>query len=266
MWGRFSILARVSALALFVVTASAQDSLNVRQVGFLSIHWEAAFSVAVVDTLAFVATGVTGLRIVNIADPAHPVEIGYYDTPGEGFGVAVSGNYAYVADGGSGLRVVNITNPAAPTEVGHCDTPGYAWCVAVSGNYAYVASDGLRVVDITNPAAPSEVGYYEPGDALGVAVSGNYAYVATGDRGLRVVNVTNPSAPFEVGFYDTPGHACGVAVSGSYAYVADGLYFGIYDCSAATGVSEASILHPSSFILHPFLFSQSVQSDNADYV
>jgi len=329
MWGRFSILARVRALALFVVTASAQDSLNVRQVGFLSIHWEAAFSVAVVDTLAFVATGVTGLRIVNIADPAHPVEIGYYDTPGEGFGVAVSGNYAYVADGGSGLRVVNITNPAAPTEVGHCDTPGYAWCVAVSGNYAYVASDGLRVVDITNPAAPSEVGF-TPGQAEGVAVSGNYAYVAGGaDVGLRVVNIANPAHPVETGSCDTPGYArgvavsgnyayvaddlgglrvvgianpahpveigfcvtpgeamgvavsgnyayvagnglwvvnitfptaptqvgfcntpgVGVAVSGNYAYVADGSYFGIYDCSAATGISGQQVTHPITWKL-----------------
>ena len=87
---------------------------------------------------------------------------------------------------------------------------------------------------------------------LGVAVSGNYAYVADDESGLRVIDITNPSSPFEAGYYDTPGYASGVAVAGNYAYVADGYSFGIYDCSAATGISENFILHPSSFVLSSY--------------
>jgi len=36
------------------------------------------------------------------------------------------------------------------------------------------------------------------------------------------------------------------------AYVAASSRFGIYDCSAATGISESPILHPSFFILSCF--------------
>jgi hypothetical protein len=191
--------------------------------------------------------------VVNIANPAAPTEVGFYDTPGNAQDVAVAGNYAYVADGWGGLRVVDITNPAAPFEVGFYDTPMDAVGVAVSGNYAYVANrySGLRVVNIANPAAPFEVGFYDtPGFAWGVAVSGNYAYVADWDGGLRVVNIMNPAAPAETGFYDTPGLARGVAVSGNYAYVADMSYFGIYDCSAATGISSQTVVQPLTWKLN----------------
>ncbi|RPH92423.1 T9SS C-terminal target domain-containing protein, partial [candidate division KSB1 bacterium] len=196
-----------------------------------------AWDVAVSGDYAYVADGGSGLRVVNITNPAAPFESGFYDTPGVAYGVAVSGNYAYVADESSGLWVVNVTNPAAPSGAGYYNTPGAAFGVAVSGNYAYVADwYSLRVVDITNPTVPTEVGFCStPGYAHRVTVSGNYAYVADGGSGLRVVNITNPAAPFESGFYDTPGTANGVAVDGCRACVTDYVYFGIYDCSAAIG-------------------------------
>jgi PKD repeat protein/subtilisin family serine protease len=179
------------------------------------------YDVAVSGTYAYVADNSSGLRVIDISDPANPTEVGFYDTPGYANGVAVSGSYAYVADWISGLRVIDISNPAQPTEVGYHDT--LATNVAVSGTYAYVAaSAGLRVIDISDPTHPTEVGFYDtPGSAYGVAVSGPYAYVADWISGLRVIDISDPTHPTEVGFYDTPGSAYDVAISGSYAYVAD---------------------------------------------
>jgi hypothetical protein len=189
----------------------------------LDDSWGGVNRIAVVGTLAYVTTGVSGLRIVSIADPTHPVELGHYDTPGDAVGVAVQGNYAYVADWDGGLRVVDITNPSTPEEAGFCcySPPEPAENVAVSGNHAYVAKDewGLWVVDITNPAAPIEVGYYFAW-TKGVAVSGNYAYLAVVNGGLAVLDITNPAVPVQVGGYATPGNPHGVAVSGTYAYLA----------------------------------------------
>ena len=79
---------------------------------------------AVAGSYAYVADGKSGLRVINVANPAAPVEVGSYDTPGYADGVAVAGSYAYVADWGDGLRVINVANPAAPVEVGVYDTPG----------------------------------------------------------------------------------------------------------------------------------------------
>jgi hypothetical protein len=145
---------------------------------------------AVAGNCAYVADGSAGLRVVSVADPAHPSEVGYYDTPGYAEGVAVAGDYAYVADGSAGLRVISAADPAHPSEVGYYDTPSYVQGVAVAGNYAYAAegSAGLRVISVADPAHPSEVGYYDtPSSARGVVVAGNYVYVADERAGLRVI-------------------------------------------------------------------------------
>ena len=81
-------------------------------------------------TLAYVADGPSGLRVIDVADPALPVEIGFLVTP-DGFagalGVSVVGTLAYVADNGSGLRVIDVADPALPVEIGFLDTPDFAF-------------------------------------------------------------------------------------------------------------------------------------------
>ncbi|MBM3313784.1 hypothetical protein FJY70_04230, partial [candidate division WOR-3 bacterium] len=46
--------------------------------------------------------------VISVSDPSHPVELGYYDTPGYAYGVHVSGNHAYVADASAGLQVIEF--------------------------------------------------------------------------------------------------------------------------------------------------------------
>ena len=77
--------------------------------------------------------------MINVANPARPVEVGVYDTPGDASGVTVAGGYAYVANGESGLRIINVAGLAPPVEVGAYAPPGDVRDVAVAGNYAYVA-------------------------------------------------------------------------------------------------------------------------------
>jgi len=217
---------------LLAAAAGAQDSLNVTRVGQLAFSpGGSALGVAVNGSYAYVADSESGLRIVNIADPASPVLVGTCDTPALASGVALSGNYAYIADNDlygvyplSGLLAIDVTNPAAPQQVGYYDTQGIALGIAVSGSHAYMADGdcGLRVINVSNPAAPYEVGFYNtPQYATGVTVSGTYAYIADGLSGLRVISIANPASPQEVGFYNTPGYARSVALSGDYACVAD---------------------------------------------
>ncbi|MBC8254828.1 MAG: hypothetical protein H8E35_12500 [Ardenticatenia bacterium] len=204
------------------------DPASPSELGFYYTPGSAA-AVAVSGSMAYVADAGSwdgsqyvgsGLRVVDVSNPASPTELGFYDTPGDAGAVAVVGSTAYVA---GGLRVVDVSNPASPTQLGSYDTPGWAEGVVVSGSTAYVAGGGgLRVVDVSNPASPTEIGFYDtPGWARGVAVSGSTAYVADYD-GLRVVDVADPATPVGRGIYVTPGNANGVAVAGNTAYVADG--------------------------------------------
>ncbi|MDD5088542.1 MAG: T9SS type A sorting domain-containing protein, partial [bacterium] len=226
--------------------------------------FHSAQAVAVAGNFAFVANRSSGLRVIDVSNPSLPIEVGYYDTPGDARDVAVVGNYAYVADGTASLRVIDISSPTQPAEIGYCETICYVRAVAGAGDYAYVIGDdaGLHVINVSNPANPVLVGDYDtPGYAMSVAVAGNYIYVADHGAGLRVINVSNPANPVLVGYYDTQGYAYGVAAMGNYAYVADSYDLSIYDCSAALGTSDSFTPHPSTFILsaYPNPFNAATQ-------
>jgi len=175
-------------------------------------------------TTAYVAAGGAGLRVVDISDPTHPVEVGAWDSLGYAEGVAVSGSTVYLADGPYGLWTVDVSDPAHPRKVGSAYDMNYAFEVVVSGHYAYIAAAGagLLVADVSDPAHPLEVGTLDtPGYAYGITVSGTLAYVADGWEGVRLVDVSNPISPTAVSAYQTPGWAFGVTISGTRAYVAD---------------------------------------------
>ena len=62
---------------------------------------------AVAGNYAYVAHEYySGLRIIDVSNPAAPTEAGFYDTPGLAWSVAVAGDYAYVADGDGGLIIL----------------------------------------------------------------------------------------------------------------------------------------------------------------
>ena len=172
--------------------------------------------VTVVGANAYAAVGLTGLKIVDISNPAMPVVVSTLDTPGEAWDVVVVGSYAYLADGVSGLQVVLVTNPRSPRIVSSVDgssSGGGGRGIAVMGAYAYLAdgSAGLQVVDISDPENPTIVGSVVTDWATDVAISIGYAFIADGP-GLRVIDIADPTAPRIVGFTNTGGAASGVAL------------------------------------------------------
>jgi hypothetical protein len=188
-----------------------------------------AYAVAVQGYHAYVTDG-DGLRIINVANPAAPVQVGFFDTQQYARGLAVKAPYVYVADDGDGIRIIDVADPHHPVEVGFSDTPGNAYDVEVAGNHAYVAdwAGGLRIINVANPTAPVESGSFPmPGAARNVSVKDDRAYVAEGGYGLRVVDIADPTAPDQAVFYGTPYGIVDVAVSDDYAYVIDQKYWAV---------------------------------------
>ncbi len=109
------LLCTISIL-LGVFQVNAQDSLNVTMVGYCNLP---SFSdVKVSLNYAYVVDYYSDFRVVNVANPASPYEVGYYHMPGAGYSLAISGSYAYIAIYAGGLLVLNIANPADPVEIG----------------------------------------------------------------------------------------------------------------------------------------------------
>jgi hypothetical protein len=179
--------------------------------------------IAVAGQYAYAVAGQSGLRVIDLANPAAPVEIGALNTFSHATSVAVSGTQAVVADWYGRLRIVDITSPAAPVEIGHFDVPGFLTSVALRGSLAYVASyRGLEIVDISNPAATVLVGQRAlPGHGVRVVISGTDAIVGLLDSGVAIVDVSDPSAPLLSRAFDTPGRAIDVAPRGGRIYVAN---------------------------------------------
>jgi hypothetical protein len=182
-----------------------------------------AWDIKAVNTYAFLADGVNGLKILDVSDPNQPVLLGAYDTAGVAMAVDVVGDYAYLADPSAGLQVINVQDPTRPILRGACSISGVAEHIHVVGNYVYVAAgeSGLQVIDVRDPVYPLRVGSYTGVTAHDVCVVGNYAYVANDFAGLLVLNVADASRPVLVGSCDTSGIAFGVEVVGNYAFVAD---------------------------------------------
>lgn len=184
-----------------------------------------ANNVEVSGNYAYIASGSTGLQVVDVSNKAMPKIVASLDTPGNGNDVEIVGNYAYLADDAFGLRIIDISNPLVPALTGVYDTPGIAWDVAVRGGYAFVAdgASGLQIIDVSNPAQPSRVGFLIlPGTAKGVDVDmgRRLAVVAAGTKGVYVVNIRDTATPILLGTA-SGGDVRDVAVNENYAFLAD---------------------------------------------
>ena len=174
-----------------------------------------ATSVLLRDGIAYVGTYETSvggpdlsLRLVSLADPDAPVQVGVVETPSFVDHIAIDGERAYLAMNVAGLGVVDISTPTAPVLTGTPEA-AYTGAVAVSETGTLVAGsrdasgDGiLRFYDLTNPDVPAEVGSValerennNAADPLDATWVGSDVIVAGLFGGLQFVDAAVPSAP-----------------------------------------------------------------------
>ena len=217
-------------------------------------------SVFVSGKYAYVANASANtMSIVDVTNPASPIQVGTASVGNLPFSVYVSGRYAYVANYTSNnISVVDISNPALPVQVSTVAVGTSPQTVYVSGRYAYVAnsgSDSISVVDISNPLAPVQIATASVGVApASIYVSGRYAYVANyTSNTMSVVDISNPASPAQVTAVSVGAGPYDVKVSGRYAYV--------LNYTAGT-VSVVDISNP----LSPSVVATYTAGDNPDAI
>jgi len=206
----------------------------------------------------YVAACAAGVLIYDLADPADPLLVAQYNTPGCAQDIDFYGNYALTAeeynsdtgvqppiDHQGGLHIIDVSDPTNPIFVGSSDNSagGYSFGVTVNSHYVYVESvivgtttGYLDVFDLSDISSPQLVkSILKPYGfrwRSGV-VDGNYLYTAAdrpagGAGGLHIFDVSDPSNPTEVGSYIT-GVSTWAPVSkvGNYVYL-PGRYNGVY--------------------------------------
>jgi heat shock protein HslJ len=191
------------------------------------------------------------LRVLDIADPANPIEIaaGQWGSVLE----TVVDDYGYIVQtiNTPGLRIVDVSNPVAPAEVGFYSPPGLVDVrdIAVAGDYAYLINPGkgLQVVDISNPAELTPLGFYaQPASSHIWGKHDQYLYLSDERGGVRIVDVSNPLAPTELGSYVSPEGQRILAIWDGYAYVTAEAGVQIIDLLNAAGPEDVGFYKSSS--------------------
>ena len=96
------------------------------------------------------ASGGSGLVVIDVSDPSNPGTPVYEDTTGDARDIFVSGDYAYVADRTSGLAIIDISDPTDPKIPIRIDTTIWVLETYLSGDFIYMANgnSGLAVLQV----------------------------------------------------------------------------------------------------------------------
>ena len=220
---RAFIAARSSGLLVFDVSEETS-----RRTFGSAIAFNARFAedVAADGSLAFVADGAAGLRIVAVepdgsgAAEYRARELSLFQPGGVVHAVSVSKPLACIAAGAAGVLVLDVSDPTAPRQLAAIPSPD-AQDVALEGTLLLVADAeaGLRSFDLTIPTDPSETA---PPLAPAFRVSmGEGRALAVSGAGVAVVDCTEGRSPRVVGFYRT-AWAEDACRDGDRALVAEG--------------------------------------------
>jgi hypothetical protein len=194
--------------------------------------------------LAYLADGGDGLKIVDLAVPAEPSQIGHLDTYSRvAAGLDLADGYVYLAADLNDLMIIDVTKPKHPGLLAQLETPGRAQDVCVIGDYAFVAADegGLQVLDITDPAVPFIAGSLDlPGRLQSLVWDGTSLFVGGFMTGLWAVDITAPTAPEVTGWLPFAGHD--LALDGDLLLAAGGNGVHIVDRSDPAALISVGFL------------------------
>ncbi len=221
----FTILALV--LAMSTLPLGAQD-----QVSQLYDFWHDMKQVSVADGYSYIASGVSGVRILDVTDLEEPSQINIYDLDGYATAVLVEGAYLYaLTQNPAGLFILDISDPGNPTEVGNFELQGTILDVAKEGDLLIIA-DGdynhrdvsMLIIDVSDPESPHEIFRLRAGHAFarGLATTENYVFMTDYRYStIKIVDISDPENIFFVGDAITE-HALpfDIATAGDLACVA----------------------------------------------
>ena len=170
----------------------------------------------------------TGMRILSIANPEAPVEVGWW--PGGSLPVSSAlyvhdcvpvGNRIFAASINSGIqRVLDFTNPAAVTEIRSWTYPGAfthnCWPDS-SGEWLYVTDEVngeplkiFRIADVMNPVETNGITSNPQAIVHNAHVKGRELYLSNYTEGIRILDLEDPAHPAEFGWADSyPGPSGG---------------------------------------------------------
>ena len=176
--------------------------------------------IEVVGSYIFMADGSSGMRIVDNADSARPVEVGRYPTE-DAKDITIRGERAYVADGYRGIKVLDINDPGNPILLGSRKTIN-ATKLALMEDTVFIADGeaGIKIIDISSERRPERVGSLKTEFARDLVIQGSELFIADGPGGFKIVDIANSPELKLVSTFNC-NDAAAIAVNNNTVYIAD---------------------------------------------
>jgi hypothetical protein len=177
------------------------ETFNAAHEGFIQRHPRSG------RVLDYVSYWDSGLRIVDVTDPSHPVEVGSYDYPGRTDGdccghdarATPSANWVYLEDelGEGGTGGVHILDARA------CD--GTSYCTPRQVGFWHIKGHPIQAAAINGQGSGAFHGVFQryfTWDAHNLDQKGeNTLLVANYTMGIRLIDTTDKANPVETSFY-----------------------------------------------------------------
>ncbi len=194
-------------------------------------------SIFVSDDRAYVGTGENSgveFKIVNVADPANPVDLGGYEVGAAVNNIYVRSGIAYLATNRNDAEVIalDVDNPQSIAPLGFLDLAGTqdglsVFLVATTTKRLYIGrSDGsnaqLSIADVTNPAAMMELGSVNvSGHVNDLVVRDNLGFLATSNSNqeFQAWDLSNPTSPSQWSFFNFPQNGTGIDYENNLVYM-----------------------------------------------
>jgi choice-of-anchor B domain-containing protein len=212
-----------------------------------------------------------GTAIVDITDPANPVEVFFSGGPNSIWrDIKVWQDYAYITnETGGGLKIIDMSNLPGPIVGGDVYSYGgstypfnsaHDFYVDENGHGYVLGADngegGAIILDLfTNPIAPTEMGRYNDFYLHDAFVRGDTLWGgAINDGFFVVVDVSNPAAPATMATQFTPNtftHNCWLSDDGNTVFTTDeisGAFLGAYDVSDISNIVQIDQSHSAQHV------------------
>lgn len=188
----FTIKVAIITLLIIFPRLHAQDGLGGRVVGQLYDHWRDAEDISIDGDYAYIASGPSGFRIIDISRLDHPHQLNKVNLPGWTIAVAADDRCIYaVTHSPPAVHVVDISDVLHPRSLAVIELDNRAFDLAKSGDLLYIANgetrgergareSSTRIFDVSDPESPAEIASLgvEGGYSRSVAVNENFAFIA----------------------------------------------------------------------------------------
>jgi len=151
-------------------------------------------------TRAYVAGSRAGLRVLDVADPSAPVELGGYDTlDNDHYSAAAADSFAFLSSMQPPyLRSIDVSDPTHPLMAGGGAAQTVPQDMVLRDTLLYLAGRlRFNIVNVARPRQPVLVGSCNAGDLneAGLCIRDTLAYFAGPFSGLQVFSIADPASP-----------------------------------------------------------------------